>query len=435
MGQVYRGLHEHLELIVAIKVLHGDGTPDILNRFEREAKLMARVRHPNAVAVQDYGFLEDGSPCLVMEFIDGEALDDRLERTGPLPWPDALSLAQGILAGLDALHAAGILHRDLKPSNVVLAPGDPEVPKLIDFGIARPTDGEEIRLTRTGVLVGTPAYMAPEQILCTTLGPRTDLYSLGLLLYEILTGELPFPTDTLASVMRRLKEDLPAPVAPAGRPPIPEPVTEAVMAACRSEARERPASAREMAALLRRAATGRDRAGIPAGTTISDDTSPGWAGGIPEMVPAARPAPRTETPRPPGPTAGGTVTDTGWDRIRAGDVAGGRRYLVAARLPPSRLQNRGERRWLANLIKGHGRGFTLGGHLWFALQEIPEDLRAAQGRADSICDALRARFAGTVKTGSTLVDSDFTFTGAALVGGAPLPDALRDLITEVNTPR
>ena len=132
-------------------------------------------------------------------------------------------------------------------------------------------------------------------------------------------------------------------------------------------------------------------------------------------------------------TTGVTMTGTAWDFIRAGDVTSGRRYLVAARLPSSRLRNRDERRWLADLIEGHGRGFSLGAQLWFALQGAPEDLGAAQRRADRISDALRERFADTVQVKSTLVDDDFAVTGAALVGGAPLPDALRDLITELNT--
>ncbi len=414
MGQVFRGRHEHLDLAVAVKVLRGDGTPDILERFEREAKLMARVRHPNAVAVQDYGFLEDGSPCLVMEFIEGEALEDRLERCGALPWPDVLHLGQGLLAGLDALHCAGVLHRDLKPSNVVIAPGDPEVPKLIDFGIARPTDDEGGRITRTGVLVGTPAYMAPEQIMCTRLGPLTDLYSLGLMLYELLTGSLPFPTDSMAAVMRRLKEEIPAPVAPAGRPRIPEAAAGAVVKACSPEEEARPASAREFAALLRQAASGEPGGEIPVGTTVTAEAAPGW-----EVVPAATPRARV-------------APDTAWDRIRSGDITSGRRYLLAARLPPSRLRAHDDRRWLASLTEGHGRGFTMGARLWFALQGAPEDLRTAQRRAEGIRRSLEERFADTVRVQITLVDGDFTVTGAALVGTAPLPDPLKDLISALS---
>ncbi len=431
MGQVFRGVHEHLDLPVAVKVLRGDGTPDILGRFAREAKLMARVRHPNAVAVQDYGFLDDGSPCLVMEFIEGEPLEDRLEEQGALPWPDAVRIAQGLLAGLDALHGAGVLHRDQKPSNVVIAPGDPEIPKLIDFGIALPTDGEENKITRTGVLVGTPAYMAPEQILCAKLGPRTDLYSLGLMLYELLTGALPYPTDSMASVMRRLKDRIPTPVAPAGRPAIPAAVAEAVVAACATDEGERPASARDFAARLQGAAAGGPGRALPGGTTITDRTSPGWDDAGRAGVPPARPAPGTRVGRP-NRGVERTVTDTAWDRIRAGDIGTGRRYLLAARLPPSRIRNREDRRWLASLTEGHGRGFTLGANLWFALQGAPEDLRTAQRRAETMRTAIRERFAETAVVKITLVDEDFALTGAALVGGAPLPDVLRELIATLS---
>ena len=441
MGQVFRGIHEHLDLPVAVKVLRGDGTPDILGRFEREAKLMARVRHPNAVAVQDYGFLDDGSPCLVMEFIEGEPLEDRLEAHGALPWPDAVRVARGLLAGLEALHAAGVLHRDMKPSNVVIAPGDPEIPKLIDFGIALPTDGEGNKITRTGVLVGTPAYMAPEQILCARLGPRTDLYSLGLMLYELLTGTLPYPTDSMASVMRRLKDTIPAPVAPAGRPPIPEAVADAVVAACATDEDDRPVSARDFAERLEQAAAGdpgSSRPGrptgraLPGGTTITDETSPGREGVKVAVAPPARPTPGTRIGRPRRDGGDRTITDTTWDRIRSGDVGSGRRYLLAARLPPSRIRNREDRRWLASLTEGHGRGFTLGANLWFALQGAPEDLRTAQRRAETMRGAIEERFKDTASVKITLVDEDFALTGAALVGGAPLPDPLKDLIATLS---
>ncbi len=432
MGQVFRGVHEHLDLPVAVKVLRGDGTPDILGRFEREAKLMARVRHPNAVAVQDYGFLDDGSPCLVMEYIEGEPLEDRLKQGGALPWRDAVEIAGGLLAGLGALHGAGVLHRDLKPSNVVIAPGEPELPKLIDFGIALPTEGEASRITRTGVMVGTPAYMAPEQILCTKLDHRTDLYSLGLMLYELLTGDLPYPTDSLASVMRRLKEPLPAPAAPQGRPHIPKAIADIVMTACAAEKQDRPASARELAARLRMAAAADTGKALPAGTTITDETSPGWEDVSLTLVPPAKPAPSTRVGRPPQRPNERTVTDTGWDRIQSGDVTGGRRYLLAARIPSARLRNREDRRWLASLTEGHGRGFTLGAHLWFALQGAPEDLPTATRRAEEIKAAIEGRFADTASVGVTLVDPDFAVTGASLVGGAPLPDPLKDLIATLR---
>ena len=432
MGQVFRGLHEHLDLTVAIKILHAAGTPDILGRFEREARLMARVRHPNTVAVQDYGFLEDGSPCLVMEYIEGEPLEERLKRLGALPWPDAVRLAQGLLAGLEALHAAGVLHRDLKPSNVVMAPGDPEIPKLIDFGIARPTDGEGSRITRTGVLVGTPAYMAPEQILCTRLGPRTDLFSLGFMLYELLTGDLPFPTADMTAVMRRLKEPIPAPVAPAGRPRIPDAVAAVVIAACSAEEKLRPTSARDFAARLDDAARGGTGRALPGGTTCTDETAPGWRDVHLTDIPVARMATPAGAPRRTRETRSETVTDTAWDRIRSGDVASGRRYLVAARFPEARPRTREERRWLAALTTGHGRGFSMGGHLWFALQGDPEDLREARQRGEHIRTALEERFGDSVTVRTTLVDGDFAVTGAALVGGAPLPAPLRDLITSLR---
>ena len=132
MGQVYLGRHHKLGFPVAVKVLdrEDDESPA---RFAREAHLMARVRHPNVVSILDYGTLKNDDQCIVMEFVEGTSLKDRTADQGAMSWRDAADIVVGILAGLEAIHASGVLHRDLKPSNVLLARGDPEVVKLIDF--------------------------------------------------------------------------------------------------------------------------------------------------------------------------------------------------------------------------------------------------------------------------------------------------------------
>jgi len=231
-------------------VLTDRSSPDMVARFEREAMLMARVRHPNVVAILDYGFLEDGSPCIAMELVEGEGLAKRLKTRGALPWPEALRLLGGILSGLEAMHAAGVLHRDLKPGNILIVPGRQDSAKLIDFGIAQPTAADEGRLTRTGMMVGTPAYMAPEQLLAAGLDARTDVYTAGLVLWEMLAGALPYPPNDVQAVMQRLVTPVPPPGIPVDRPPVPPSVLQALSCALSSEPAKRPESARAFSALL-----------------------------------------------------------------------------------------------------------------------------------------------------------------------------------------
>lgn len=196
MGEVYRAQHQVLGTDVAIKVLADGGSPTRLSRFFREAKATASIRHPNVTAILDIGTTGRGFPCLVLEYIDGLPLDEVLRRSGPLPWRRAVRLGLRILDGLAAVHSAGIVHRDLKPGNIMIAAGtDRPIPKLFDFGIATvetrtPSDG---RITREGMLVGTPAYMAPEQwCIGAPTDFRTDLYAFGLVLRELLTGRAAF---------------------------------------------------------------------------------------------------------------------------------------------------------------------------------------------------------------------------------------------------
>ena len=248
MGEVHRGRHKLLGHTVALKVLT-DTSPDTEKRFLREAKLMALVRSPYIVTILDFGHTADNEPCIAMEFIEGEELRVRLRRTGAMPWPDAVALVRDIAHGLQALHSVDVLHRDLKPANVVVAPGPPQMAKIIDFGIARPTgDGDATRLTSTGALVGTPAYMAPEQLLGMALDARSDLYAVGLILHELLTGQLPFPGGDMAAVIRRLQSPPPRAEAPEGRPPIPLQLQELILQCLAADPNARPNSAGQLVA-------------------------------------------------------------------------------------------------------------------------------------------------------------------------------------------
>lgn len=235
---------------VAVKVL-AVPIDQALERFEREARLMAGVGHPGLVEILDYGVVAGMLPCIVMEYLAGETLEDRLEEKGAFAWRAAMKLFMGILAPLEALHRAGLLHRDLKPANVMLLPGEAGRIKLLDLGIATAVDGATT-ITQQGHLVGTPAYMAPEQLGGAVLDPRTDLYSAGVMLYEMLSGDLPFPDTGIAGVIARATERSDPPVAPKNLPELPVALQQLVLQMMEVYPERRPGSVSELRNALRR---------------------------------------------------------------------------------------------------------------------------------------------------------------------------------------
>jgi serine/threonine protein kinase len=194
---------------VAVKVLHANLAADVtaVERFRNEAMIAAKIGHPSIVRVFDFGRGEDGAPYMVMERLHGESLAERLEREGSLPPRDAARVVVTVLEALAAAHAHDVLHRDLKPENIFLArEGSAVVPKILDFGVSKilGDDAERTKMTRTGAIIGTPAYMSPEQVMGTAVDLRSDLWAMGVILYELVSGHLPFDGRNYNAVLVRI---------------------------------------------------------------------------------------------------------------------------------------------------------------------------------------------------------------------------------------
>jgi serine/threonine protein kinase len=210
MGAVYQAEHTHMRKRLAVKILHPEMSrlPEVVARFEREAMAAAHIEHPNVAAATDFGKLEDGSFFLVLEYVEGRSLRDDMNE-GRLELGRALHIARQIASALGRAHSIGIVHRDLKPENVMLVAreGDADYVKVLDFGIAKVPVGElggETKgqaLTQLGMVYGTPEYMAPEQALGQPVDARADLYSLGVILFEMLTGVRPFEHESKVTLL------------------------------------------------------------------------------------------------------------------------------------------------------------------------------------------------------------------------------------------
>lgn len=217
MGTVYEAQHEAIEKRIALKVLHEQysSSPEVLERFKQEAVSASRIKHQNVIDVFDFGQLPSGACFIAMEYLDGMDLGDALQKRGAFPADEAIRITIQICRALSLGHARGVVHRDLKPENIFLQrtiEGD-EIVKIVDFGIAQLRSNDEAvqsvkqarqrRLTKTGMIFGTPEYMAPEQARGQDVDHRSDIYSTGIILYELLTGAVPFLGESFLEVLNK----------------------------------------------------------------------------------------------------------------------------------------------------------------------------------------------------------------------------------------
>ncbi|MFB9908762.1 serine/threonine-protein kinase [Allokutzneria oryzae] len=288
MGAVYRGHDKHLDRRVAVKFLQLPGGPDdeLERRFVREARILARLEHPGAPVLYDFGTV-DHRLFQVMQFIDGVTVADLVGEQGPVPVPWAASIAAQASAVLTAAHALAICHRDLKPTNLMLCP-DGSV-KVLDFGLAMLRESDVAQFTRAGQLLGTPSYMAPEQIQRGVAGPLSDLYALGCVLHEMLTGQQLFTGPTAYAIFeKQVKERPPAVLG------VPTELNALVQQLLEKDPERRPADATELYERLRPFAV--DLPALPGFLTPPTTPSPGRM--YARMVGQAEPI----VPYPYGPT-------------------------------------------------------------------------------------------------------------------------------------
>src|SRR5687767_641103 len=253
MGVVYKALDTRLRRHVALKFLPVELTRHLpaKERFLLEARAASTLDHPNVCTVHEVDETPDGRLFIAMAYYQGESLRQRIER-GPLPVPEALRIAAQVARGLEAAHRAGIVHRDVKPANIMLPAGG-EV-KILDFGLAK-LEGEARRLTRTGTTMGTVAYMSPEQARGDEVDARSDLWSLGVVLYEMLTGRLPFKGERDHSIVYSILHTPPGPLRPLC-PGVPRPVERLIERLLEKDPKHRIQSAGEVAAALAAAERG-----------------------------------------------------------------------------------------------------------------------------------------------------------------------------------
>ncbi|MDH6706247.1 serine/threonine protein kinase [Kitasatospora sp. MAA19] len=420
MGQVWAGHDERLHRPVAVKLLRpdrllsggtgpaagglGTGTAgerrrhgdELRRRFLRECRVTAALDHPGLVTVFDAG--EDGGELyLVMQRVPGVSLADLIAEDAPFPIERAVAVAAQLCTALAAVHAVPVVHRDLKPSNVMVRDDGRTV--LLDLGIATALDTETTRLTLTGVPIGSPSYMAPEQALAATTDPRSDLYALGCLLHEMLAGEEPFRAPTALGVLRRHVDEPPVPLRDL-RPEVPPPLERLVLDLLAKQPADRPADAQAVYARLLPLLPAAEAAPQPRYPALPDPARPYRFPHQPQpaaapaapVAPAATPLLRSEprpflmaaVPPPPAPAAPPAAPDLGAECARLSDLvdAGhhGEVLGLAARLLPRAEAELGDGAPLVRTIRTiYARTLLHEGHPHQALPEYRRLAATADG--------------------------------------------------------
>jgi serine/threonine-protein kinase len=252
-GAVYKCTQLNMNQTVAVKVLRSEHLSSVehVKRFTREAQAASKLRHPNTIHIFDFGVHSDGALYLAMEFVEGETLGHRIDTQGPVHWEALVHILIQVCHSLTEAHAAGLVHRDLKPENIMLLPvaGDPNFVKVLDFGIAKvrkdavaqTADGREQSLTEAGMIMGTPAYMSPEQAKGEPIDARCDIYALGVIMYESLTGKPPFHGESAMTVLVSHIKDMPRPIPRDGSiPNVPREIEAVVLQCLAKEPERRP---------------------------------------------------------------------------------------------------------------------------------------------------------------------------------------------------
>lgn len=309
MGAVFKARHIAMDRIVAMKFLLPDVAEDpvMRDRFFREAKSSGKINHPNVVQLIDYGEGPEGDAYIVIEYLDGIGFDQEMKKFRQIEYNRAVKIFDQICAGVGMAHAKGIIHRDLKPSNIMLVHehGERDFVKIVDFGLAKALDPdqESQRLTQTGEVFGSPIYMSPEQCMGQLLGPGSDIYALGVIMYESLMGRAPFVGAHMGETIARHLQDIPKPFAEL-RPDleIPAALETVVMKALCKSAEDRQASMQEVkdeladALLPRLQARKRATAASAGGENAGDNTVRFNAEGTVKLDAATPPLPASPTP-------------------------------------------------------------------------------------------------------------------------------------------
>jgi serine/threonine-protein kinase len=319
MGTVYLAEHPMIGKRVAVKMLRPDlGTdPGLVSRFFQEAKAVNEIRHPNIVDISDFGHTEDGIVYFVMELMEGQSLRDRLT-AGPMPIDQTITVARQVIDALAAAHRVGIIHRDLKPDNIFLV-GDAELPggfraKLFDFGVAKLLGDKQQQVghkTIDGAVVGTPFYMSPEQALCHDVSAAADIYAMGVVIYEMLAGAVPFQSEQLVLLLNAILKQ-PAPPPSRLRPGTPAWLDRLVLRCLEKDPEARPRSMEEVSAVLAAGSAEMSGGEVALGATALGATALGATIIAPAgLVPAPASAATIASPAAVPAEDGGTSTGHG----------------------------------------------------------------------------------------------------------------------------